>query len=83
MKKILFAIAFVVIMSLGGIAQTDGFFRVNNVEDCDYRNEPNSGFDFSLPQSHGYEYDTNAPLGGGLLILTALGVGYALKKKRS
>lgn len=83
MKKILLAIAFVMIMSLGGIAQTDGFFRVNNVEDYDYRNEPNSGFDFSLPQLHGYEYDTNAPLGSGLLILTALGAGYALKKKRS
>lgn len=83
MKKIILAFAIVMTMEFCANAQTDGFFRVNNVEDYDYRNEPNSGFDFSLPQSHGYEYDTNAPLGGGLLILTALGAGYAMKKKRS
>ena len=85
MKKILFAIAFIMIMSLGTSAQNDSFFRTNNVDDFDYRNGSGTGNEigFTLPAGHGYEYDTNAPLGSGLLILAALGAGYALKKKRS
>ena len=85
MKKILFAIAFVMIMSLGASAQNDSFFHTNNVDDFDYRNGSGAGNDlgFALPAGHGYEYDTNAPLGSGLLILASLGAGYALKKKRS
>ena len=41
------------------------------------------GFSFVLPASHGFGEDTpSAPLGSGLLVLTALGAGYVLKKKR-
>lgn len=36
-----------------------------------------------LPGGHGGSGDVNAPLSSGLLILTALSAGYAIKKKRS
>ena len=84
MKKILFAIAIVMTMGFCASAQNDSFFKVNNVEEFDYRNgaETGSGVGFSLPAGHGYDNDSTAPLGGGLLILTALGAGYALRKRK-
>ena len=83
MKKILFAIAFTVIMVFGASAQTDGFFTWNyNDELVDRYTDPINGDGFALPSGHGYDYDTNAPVGSGLLIFTALGVGYALRKKK-
>ena len=85
MKKILFAIAFVLTMSFCANAQrNDGFFKVNDVEEFDYRNGAGAGneYGFSLPAAHGYDYDTNAPLGTGLLILTALGAGYMARKSK-
>ena len=83
MKKILFAIAFVMTMVFCANAQrNDGFFHVNNVEDFDYRTGGGNEFGFSLPTGHGYDNDSAAPLGGGLLILTALGAGYALRKRK-
>ena len=86
MKKILFTIAMVFVMSLGINAQSnaDGFFTWNyNDEITDRYTDPATGEGFALPSGHGYDYDSNAPLGTGLLILTALGAGYAIKKKRS
>ena len=83
MKKILFTIALTITLGLTASAQfnnTDGFF--NNWNDNDDRFS-DGGFSFVLPASHGFGQDTpSAPLGSGLLILTALGAGYALKKKR-
>lgn len=35
-----------------------------------------------LPSTHGDINDYNAPVGSGLLILTALGAGYAIKCRR-
>ena len=81
MKKFLFSIALTITLGLTASAQyTDGFF-----------NDWGNGFDrtgtgneigFVLPASHGNGLDTpSAPLGSGLLVLTALGAGYALKKK--
>ena len=58
-------------------AQNDGFFNWNNnYYDADERL---TGIDFSLPDAHGDINDHGAPLGSGLLILTALGAGYAIK----
>ena len=80
MKKILFAIAMVLMMGFGATAQyTDGFFSndVYNRFDDD-ENAPG----FSLPSSHFADGNQNAPLGSGLLILTALGGAYAVARKK-
>ena len=80
MKKILFTIALIITMGVTATAQSDGFFRSYCDNDYTNRTEDNT---FILPSSHGTDYDyDSAPLGSGLLILTALGAGYALKKKR-
>ena len=83
MKKILLTIALTIILGFGANAQylgmSDSFF--NDWEQSDRLDI--GGFSFVLPASHGFGEDTpSAPLGSGLLVLTALGAGYALKKKR-
>ena len=82
MKKILLTIVFVLTIVLGATAQTDGFFRDGNSGnygnrsvDSDLPNTP-SGVTGSL------KGDYDAPLGGGLLVLTALGAGYAVTRRR-
>ena len=83
MKNILLAIAFVFMTTLGANAQggrTDGFFNYN-----DGLSDRTSTVysDVSLPNSHFTNHDQEgAPLGSGLLILTALGAGYAVARKR-
>ena len=82
MKNILLAIAFVFMMTLGANAQggkTDGFFNYD--EDITDRTSVYS--DVSMPTYHFTNHDQEgAPLGSGLLILTALGAGYAVMRKR-
>lgn len=75
MKKIFFTIVAVIILGFGVTAQSDGFFS-------DYQDNNN---DSSLPQapnSHGLDSNINAPIGSGLLILSFLGAGYALMRKK-
>ena len=85
MKKIIFAIAIVLTMGFSaGAQQNDAYFTDwggNGLRVDD----PNN--DLSLPivglitgGSFGSDYD--APVGSGLIILGALGAGYALRKKR-
>ena len=83
MKKFLFTIALTITLGLTASAQfninTDAFF--NNWDDSDRFSE--GGFSFVLPASHGFGVDTpSAPIGSGFLILTALGAGYAVARKR-
>ena len=60
------------------MAQTDSFF--NNWSDFDNRE---NDLDLpALPGGHGYTGNQSTPLGSGLLVLTALGAGYALSKRR-
>ena len=82
MKKILFAIVLTITLGFGANAQyTDGFF--NDWDNGLDRTGTGNEIGFVLPASHGNGLDTpSAPLGSGLLVLTALGAGYALKKKR-
>ena len=85
MKKIIFTIAIVFMMVLGASAQTDGFFRDGGGAN-DY-SRTSSGSDPALPRLPGYgvgatNEDQTAPLGSGLLVLTALGAGYAVKRCR-
>ena len=84
MKKIFFAIAIVLMMGIGANAQyfnsgSDNFF--NDWNDVSNGLDRDPGYLPTLPGSHGWNDDVNAPLGSGLLILTALGAGYALKKR--
>ena len=84
MKKILFAIALVMTMGFGANAQYDGFFKWNDADNNDvYRSGGGSTPDFVLPSSHGSDNDDTAPLGSGLVVLTALGAGYAVARRRN
>ena len=83
MKKILLTIALTITLGLTATAQfninTDSFF--NDWEQSDRLDV--GGFSFVLPSTHGFGVDTpSAPLGSGLLILGALGAGYAVAKRR-
>ena len=87
MKKILLAIALVLTIGLGANAQRggDGFFNdwndVGNGLDKfnDFDNGLRGGVP-GLPNNGGG--DQPAPLGSGLLVLTALGTGYAVAKRK-
>lgn len=79
MKKILLVLAMVMALSLSANAQRDGFFN----DWDDYSNGlDRTGVDMPALPTHGLDQNQNAPLGSGLLVLTALGAGYAMLKKR-
>ena len=83
MKKIIFAIVLVLTIGLSASAQ-DGFFRGGDNDGAD-RAAGISGTTPLLPgQGVGATNNDQSglPLGSGLLVLTALGAGYALTKKR-
>ena len=80
MKKILFAIAFVMMVVIAN-AQSDGFFKSS---DGGYSNRDGEGGStgiMALP-NHGADTDQTAPLGTGMLILTAMGAGYAIARRK-
>lgn len=80
MKKLLLATALFITQGFGAKAQiglTDAFF--NDWAQSDLMRDVTL---ISLPNEHGLDTDINAPLGSGLLILTALGAGYAVKHRR-
>ncbi|MBQ3843351.1 MAG: hypothetical protein II817_00015 [Bacteroidales bacterium] len=81
MKKILFAIAIIMTMGFAANAQSDTFFKWTDGDNEIYR-ETDDNYIFTLPDAHGYETDEQAPLGSGLLVLTALGAGYAVARRR-
>ena len=78
MKKILFAIAFIMVLGFAANAQSDSFFKSDNGNAGNGNREE---FGMALP-SHGATDDQQAPLGSGIAVLTALGAGYAMLKKR-
>ena len=81
MKKILLVLAIVFTMCFGVKAQhgnSDAFF---NNRGSDNRTGGENAF-MGLPSDHGLTGDAYAPLGSGLLILSALGGGYLIAKKR-
>ena len=89
MKKILLATAIVMMAGMLANAQSDGFFR--GWDDNNYNNRgttPGSGSFPGIVLPNGVEMsedptgeDPQAPLGSGLLVLTALGAGYAVARK--
>ena len=83
MKKILFAIALVMALGLAANAQRggrDGFF--NDWDDISNGLDRAGEFTPALPYQHGLEDNLNAPLGSGLLVLTALGAGYMVARRK-
>ena len=82
MKKFLFSIALTITLGFTASAQyTDGFF--NDWDNGFDRTGTGNEIGFVLPASHGNGLDTpSAPLGSGLLILTALGAGYTVSRRR-
>ena len=85
MKKILFAIALVMTMGLAASAQNDGFFKSSNIENNRAGSNEIGAITPANPGGGIGDYGTDqpAPLGSGLLVLTALGAGYALTRKRN
>ncbi|MBQ2187336.1 MAG: hypothetical protein II401_02075 [Bacteroidales bacterium] len=81
MKKILLAIAIVFILGFGASAQKDGFFGWYASDNDTYRISE-GGDNFVLPTDHGTGMDQDAPLGTGLLILTAIGGAYAITRRK-
>ena len=81
MKKILFAIVLVITLGFGANAQNDVFFRWNG-NDVDNIYRDIESLSFTFPTAHGNGIDYNAPLGSGIVILTALGAGYALARSK-
>ena len=80
MKRIILTLAILMTMVFCANAQSDGFFR--SYCDNDYTNRTEDNY-FILPSAHGTNSDYNSvPLGSGLLILTALGAGYATKRRK-
>ena len=80
MKKIFLAIAIVFMVSFGAKAQSDGFFRGGD-DNSGYRATSETP---GIPGgAAGTIPDTNAPIGSGLLVFTALGAAYALAGKRN
>ena len=82
MKRIVLAILLMT-MVMGASAQTDGFFKDGGYDDNGTR-EIATGSLPRLPQGTvgGSNDDQAAPLGSGLVILTALGAGYVIKRSR-
>ena len=81
MKKLLFTIALTIIMSVSAMAQNnDAFF--NNWARSSRDSDP-SIVGLMMPNTNiGDISNSPAPLGGGLLVLTALGGAYAVSRKR-
>ena len=85
MKKIILTFAVVIAMGISAVAQ-DGFFRSDAGGYVD-RSGEESGISGVTPNLVGgyvgkSDSDAPAPLGSGLLILTALGAGYAVTRRR-
>jgi hypothetical protein len=83
MKKILFAIAFVTMMTITASAQRDGFFSTydNLDEDRIFDGLPTIPYGTNVGGITG-DVPAQVPLGTGLLVLTALGAGYTVAKRK-
>ena len=81
MKKIVLSIIFAIMLSFCANAQID-----NIITDWDQDNRALEEMPWlpavSVGSIYGDPYAYNTPLGDGLLILTALGAGYFLRKKK-
>ena len=81
MKKLYIAIM-IVMLGLGASAQSDGFFGSWN----EGGNRTEGGMSTPTLDTPGTPIgsteNTDAPVGSGLLVMTALGAGYAISKRK-
>ena len=89
MKKLLIATAIVLGLSLTTFAQGSMFHRENSGDNGNAVYQDRSFFakEGSGPLTpglpiHGQDENQDAPLGSGIVLLTALGAAYAVAKKR-
>ena len=82
MKKILFAIAIIMTLGLTANAQNKNDAFITEWGNNNNRFTWGDDLDLILPTTLGSTNDVPAPLGSGLLVLTALGAGYAVARKR-
>ena len=82
MKKIIFAIAIVLTLGMTANAQGQKDAFIDSWDNS--RGDWGGTIDLLLPTGTigGQQNQSGAPLGSGLLVLTALGAGYAVAKKR-
>ena len=80
MKKTLMTATLILGMAVSGLCQGGGLFERGEMADAGIRNNNTP----MLPAAHGSGEDQSAttPLGGGVLVLGALGAAYLLGKKR-
>jgi hypothetical protein len=71
-------LAVLVAFGMMATAQNDNFFRNQN----DYENRDGEGTSITGNGITNQQFGHNAPLGSGLLILTAAGAGYAVARRR-
>ena len=89
MKKLLIATAIVLGLSLTTFAQGSMFHRENSGDNGNavyqdrsfFAKEGSGPLTPGLP-THGLNENQDAPLGSGIVLLTALGAAYAVAKKR-
>ena len=82
MKKIIFTTVILMTMVFSASAQKkDSYFNWNDATD-DWDRTTIDNVTFAFPAIHGSLYDSNAPLGSGLLVFTAMGAGYAIARRR-
>lgn len=80
-KRMFLTVAIMAMVSFPAVAQSDGFF--SGWEKNGIRDDVDNGFDMPGLPGHGYTEDqSGAPLGTGVLILAALGAGYAVTKRK-
>lgn len=81
MKKILFAIA--IIMTIGITANAQGQGRNDGYNRTGSSDDPGLVLPYTIDMGTNNEDPSAAPLGSGLLVLTALGAGYAVARKKN
>ena len=83
MKKIYLALVLVLSLSISVFAQrSDGFFTTID-DDAVYNRLDDINGQLNLPSNPiGTQSNEYAPIGNGLLILTSLGAGYAIRKRK-
>jgi len=81
MKKLIMAIAILLGLSLTTFANPNGGGMFGRGESTDQGNREGNLFAPRLP-NHGQDSNQPAPLGSGIIVLTAFGTAYALYKKR-
>ena len=86
MKKTIITLAIIFDLGIGAFAQ-GGLFQYGAVSDEEYYGsgwyDGNlRGNQTPLLPGHGLDTNTDAPLGGGVLLLLGFGAAYAMKKRR-